>query len=351
MFSSDQHIQTLAQLFRNYFQYLPTSVVQLKGDASARTLYRMQHRNQSVIGVYGPDVYENRAFIGFTKSFLQCGFPVPQIYTVSKNELYYLEEDLGDVTLYNLVQQVKPSIYTHPDPQYLRRHYVDAIEYLIQFQTELVHWINWELCYQTKVFDETAWETDINNFLFYFIKSFYTSDDNECEAMKKELILLYSYLRKNSLEYFLYRDFQSRNIMVTGKGLYFIDYQSARKGALPYDLAALLYDARANLSNDFREELKDFYTDKISSKIAQSEWKKIKESFPFYAIIRILQALGSYGRNAKIHKKKEYLESVPFALANLVSILQKHSYQTLFPILWKFVQNGFTPLHRLEKEI
>lgn len=330
------NIECLVDLFKNYFHCVPTEITQLKGDASARTIYRLKTKEISIIGVYGPNTDENQAFLHFTEIFRKKCLPVPEIYIVSKDSHYYLEQDLGDLTLFDQVTKYKSNdFYLHPN-ELLYHYYYTSIEWLIRFQTETLPHINLNFCYQTKEFNQESWLIDQKNFFQFFIHFFLP--DCEKERLESELKNLFPKLDLPSRNFFLYRDFQSRNIMITEQGLYFIDYQSGRKGALPYDLVSLLYDARANLSDDFRANLKNIYLKLIKTKVSKNELNKVEISFPYYAIMRIIQALGSYGRNGIVLQKPEYLKAIPYALFNLLKILQFYSLDKKFPYLYHVVQ-------------
>ena len=307
-------LSILAGLHRAYFGEEVEHTAQLKGDGSARTLWRLQSRSVSAIGVHGPDRAENRAFIGFSRTFLDCGLPVPEIYAVSEDESHYLEEDLGDMTLYDVIRS------DHTSTDDLLAYYRDAVRWLVRFQTEGGREIDYSLCYQTREFGEEAVRKDIAYFRTMFIEQLWQGPFDS-RSFERDMETLLERLLAANREYFLYRDFQSRNIMVQGSRLRFIDYQSGRKGALYYDLASLLYDAKARLTPTFREDIIAAYLTELERYLPVERAWFMNEFYP-YVLIRIMQALGAYGNLGYRQRKPGFLSSIPPAMENLAHLAQ-----------------------------
>jgi len=325
----------LSDLFRKYSGRQQEVLIPLKGDASARRIYRLQAGDISAIGVHGPNNPENKAFLGFTRSFDKIGLPVPEILAVHSSIDYYLLEDLGDETLFdrlnNIRQQNDKLVMEEIEPLYR-----SAIEHLAEFQLRGNEVVEYSLCYQTREFDESAWKFDHKYFLECFI-DLMLPDFPERSKMEAILFSHRRLLQKFPRDYFLYRDFQSRNIMIKDDRLNFIDYQSGRKGWLTYDIASLLYDARADLPDDFRMKMFEYYSDLIHDETGISK-DLLSESFPLFSLLRILQALGSYGNNGINKGKTEYLTSIPFALKNAINLIYNDSRLVEFAMLANILQ-------------
>ncbi len=327
-------VEVLARLFSEFTGSVPVTITRLKGDASMRSIYRLSNYNQSAIGVFGPNLRENAAFIGFTKSFLRLGFPVPELYHLHKSVICYLLEDLGDVTLFARLMALRLSDHGEFPRMQVIPFYISAVEQLIQFQLRSLEKINTSLCYQTQNFDSTAWKIDHDYFLICFVDTLLPHYAKR-KQIEVELAIHREMLESYSRKHFLYRDFQSRNIMITRKGLKFIDYQSGRNGALMYDIASLLYDARADLPQDFRAEVFQYYVNVICHHRASTE-KELRDGFAPYALLRVLQALGSYGNIGIIRGNPDYIAAIPYGVRNALELLKSDSRLSTFSELIHF---------------
>ena len=226
-------------------------------------------------------------------------------------------EDLGDMTLLNAV---KPK----PDAEFGDREtelYKKVISILPKFQTEAGEGLDYSLCYQFRRFNDDNINSDINYFKERFLNNFYkkrystNSLRNDLDFLRYNLLLV-------PYDYFLYRDFQSRNIMIKDDNFYFIDFQSGRRGPVLYDIASLLYDARAHIPQQKRELLLEYYLDELA-KYIEIDKNMMFEKFWYFAVIRILQAMGAYGYLGIVKGKEKFLESVPYALNNINYILNE----------------------------
>ena len=318
MISSDRQLEILSDLFRNFFGRPPTTRTALKGDASSRCLYRLQSGEQSAIGVYGPNRNENRAFLSFTKTFLQLGLPVPKLFLETENGFAYLLEDLGDETLFHKLIQARNAHDGSFPFVAVQNDYESAIATLVEFQMKAGQAIDRSLCYQGDVFDDAAWKRDHIYFLDKFAELFSPAFSERCEV-EDELAEHRKLLSEFPCDRFLYRDFQSRNMMVTTNGLRFLDYQSGRIGYVAYDIASLLYDARADLPDGFRRTLFSEYV-RLLLPYGYSH-SQLSSAFAPFALLRILQALGSYGNNGICNGHREYLTAIPFGLRNALSVI------------------------------
>lgn len=284
---------------------------------SDRVIIRLRDATgNTAIGIFNENISENKAFIEFDYHFRKHGINVPYIFNISDDYRFYLMEDLGDTTLLNKIKE-NPSRHFGENEINL---YKRALEKLIDFQVTAGSDIDYSLCYQFDEFGSENIEYDINYFKERFLLQFYR-ESIDFEQLSDELNFLKNKVLEMQSNYFLYRDFQSRNIMLKEGEMYFIDFQSGRKGPLLYDAASLLYDAKANVPQEIREQLIDHYSILINEKL-NSDKDQIKHYFWYFAVIRILQAMGAYGFLGIVKGKKKFLESIPYALRNINYILK-----------------------------
>ncbi len=316
----------MTDLYTEYFKTsfleiasgLPETITLLPLSGSSRRYYRIKNHDKSVIGVINQDVKENQAFISFSEKFHSLSFPVPEILAVHKGETSYLQEDLGDVTLFNYLKEKRTEEIF---PLSVIDKYKQVLRWLPRFQIEGGLHIPFDRCYPREAFDKQSMMWDLNYFKYYFLKLSGVAFDEQ--LLENDFNIFTEYLLSAPSEYFMYRDFQSRNIMIRDDQVYFIDYQGGRKGPLQYDIASLLYDAKANIPEEIRKELLDYYLDQLSSllPIDKDEFKKLYYAF---VVIRIMQAMGAYGYRGFYERKSHFLQSIPYALKNLDRMLEKN---------------------------
>ncbi|MBI5402385.1 MAG: phosphotransferase [Ignavibacteriae bacterium] len=307
--------KTLKLLFRKYFFEAPDSIKRITGGVSGRLIYKIKSKNYTCIGVHNAKLPENRAFIEFSKSFGKSGLPVPQIYCVSDNPEYYLEEFLGEKSLFELTAN---NILKGGEKY---KMYRQALKDLIRFQLTGKDIINYRLCYETRSFDKEQIYFDFDKFNNFFLRKFahHKFTEKDLSEIKKKI---FRKLTEEKNDFFMYRDFQPRNIMYDDGKLSYIDYQSGRKGPLHYDLASFLYSGSIHIDMLRRKVLLNYYLSEIG-KYKKIDSGKFRKSFYNFALIRLIQVLGSYGylyeknkdRTAlkKINKAQKYLKSIiPF---------------------------------------
>ena len=310
----------LETLFYGYFKKNIYSCDLISSHGSDRIIIRIKSDDKTTaIGIINKHLEENKAFLEFAGNFLSHKLKVPKIYGISDDLTCYLMEDLGDLTLYDYRKKKDPQ--KKKIGKEVLEYYKQAIIDLQKFQVEAAKTINYGLCYQFNEFAAKNIEYDLNYFKTRFLKNFY-KEKLEANKLETDLKFLKSKLLEIPREYFLYRDFQSRNIMIKKGKLYYIDFQSGRKGALQYDLASLLFDAKANIPQNKREFLLDYYVKNLKKKY-KIDTSNFKEYFWYFTIIRILQAMGAYGYLGIAKGKKKFLESVPYALKNINMLLKE----------------------------
>jgi aminoglycoside/choline kinase family phosphotransferase len=306
-------MDVLKRLFEQHFRVPADDVQPLQGNlgSSGRVIVRLSSGNLSAIGILYSVREENVAFLEFSRYFRRRGLPVPEIYAEDLSQGAYLEEDLGDTTLFEyLVQNRAGAVIGQPAIDAYRK----VVAVLPRFQVEAGRDLNYKVCYPRASFDRQSIAWDLNYFKYYFLR-LAGIPFNE-QALEYDFTRLTKFLLSANHDYFLYRDFQSRNVMLCDGHPYFLDYQGGRKGALQYDIASLLYDGKADLPPELRQELLDHYLDCLGSYI-DIKREAFMEHYYAYVYVRILQAMGTYGFRGFYERKSHFLLSVPYALKNL----------------------------------
>ena len=307
----------LQQLFKNHFGFEPETFEMLPLSGSYREYARLRAGSVSVIGAYNADVKENTAFLTFSRQLAESGIPVPEIYIVNETQTLYLQEDLGNVTLFDFISDVRKS---EGFSRTIVDEYKKVLAVLPQIQVTAGHQIDYSVCYPRAAFDKQSMLWDLSYFKYYFLKLARIQFDEQ--LLEDDFLRFADYLLSADSSYFMYRDFQSRNVMLKDGGVYFIDYQGGRKGALQYDLASLLYDGKADIPQQTRNELFEFYLDQLEDIIPVDRYEFIR-FFRGFVIIRIMQAMGAYGFRGFYEKKEHFLKSIPYALDNLDYLLKR----------------------------
>lgn len=319
-------IDSLKTLFIQTFAQSPLSVKELLASGSNRRYFRMHGSDFSVIGAYNNDLKENQAFLGFSKHFFSKGFKVPEVLAEDLPNHIYILNDLGDETLYS--HRCKFNEFT---PELIET-YKGALKNLLALQTKGGEGLDYSLCYPRAAFDQQSIYWDLNYFKYYFLKLAHISFDEQ--LLENDFKTFTNFLLEADADYFLFRDFQSRNVMLHEDKLYFIDYQGGRKGALPYDVASLLYDGKAAIPQTIREELVEYYIQELTrAKVWNPE--SFRKYYYAFVLVRIMQAMGSYGYRGFYERKEHFLQSIPFALKNLSWIIEHVQLPIALPTLWK----------------
>lgn len=307
------HLQTL---YKQYTGSLPETVTKLAGSGSNRVYIRLGDRHRTVVGAFNPDFKENAAFLSFSKSFKEQGLPVPEVLAVSVDGLCYLLSDLGDQTLFAFLNEHRGE---NPEfPEEAIPLYREVIGWLPKFQTQTRP--DYTFCYPRAAFDRQSMLWDLNYFKYYYLKLAGIPFDEQ--RLEDDFHDFSSFLLEAPNQFFMYRDFQSRNVMIHDGQPWFIDYQGGRQGPLQYDLVSLLYDAKANLPEKLRLELRHLYLEKLQEEYPVDLAQFLKY-YSGFVLVRILQAMGAYGFRGYYEKKSHFLQSIPFALKNLETIIHE----------------------------
>ncbi len=312
--------QRLVELFRDHFGVQPQAILEMGGDGSTRSYWRLVGPElETAVGAIGPDREENRAWVSFTRTFRERGLPVPELYGVDEEHGVWLQEDLGDTTLYEALVELRAASGERFPPAAMEL-YRRVVETLPRFQVEGGEAIDFSAAYPREAFDERSILWDLNYFKYHFLKLAHVPF-NEAR-LERDFEVLAERLLEARRDFFLYRDFQSRNVMLRDGEPWFIDYQGGRKGALPYDLASLLYDAKAEIPDEAREELTGHYLDALSDHV-EVDRDAFREDLRAYVLVRIMQAMGAYGYRGFFERKTRFLQGVVPQARNIEGILDR----------------------------
>lgn len=320
---------TLEQLFQAYSTEKPLSNVELSASGSNRRYFRLKSSNYSIIGVEGTSIEENNAFIKMSEHFANKKLPVPNVLSVSENGLSYIQEDLGDTLLFDFIAEGrKTGVFHETEKEMLRK----TMQLLPSVQVLGAQGFDFSVCYPQPEFNERSILWDLNYFKYCFLKS--TGLDFQENLLEDDFFKLSEILLRSKTDTFMYRDFQSRNVMVKDNEPYFIDFQGGRKGPLYYDVASFLWQAKAKYSDELRQELLETYLEALK-KLMPVDEVDFYEKLNHFILFRTLQVLGAYGFRGYFEKKPHFLQSIPFAIENLREILknENNDYPYLFKIL------------------
>jgi aminoglycoside/choline kinase family phosphotransferase len=322
-------MDVLKKLFEQHFHFSVERVEPVQGElgGSGRKIMRLTGKGSSAIGILYGVREENVAFLEFSRHFRKHGLPVPEIYGEDLDSGAYLEEDLGDTSLFELLSKNRKGENIAPD---VVDAYRRAVATLPRFQVEAGRDLNYKVCYPRGSFDRQSISWDLNYFKYYFLRL--AGIPFSEQALEDDFSRLTKFLLSAPRDYFLYRDFQSRNIMLCDGQPYFLDYQGGRKGALQYDVASLLYDAKADLPAELRQQLLDHYLETLRG-FVDVKREVFLQHYYAYVYIRIMQALGAYGFRGFYERKVHFLQSVPYALKNLRWLLHNVTLPVALPTL------------------
>jgi aminoglycoside/choline kinase family phosphotransferase len=322
-------MDVLKKLFEQRFHSPPAQMQPLQDHlgGSGRKIIRLTSGKISAVGILYGVREENVAFLEFSRHFRRHNLPVPEIYAKDLDHGAYLEEDLGDTTLFELLSKNRAGENIAPQ---VVEVYRKVVAVLPRFQIEAGRDLNYKVCYPCASFDRQSIAWDLNYFKYYFLR-LAGIPFNE-QALENDFGRLTDFLLTANCDYFLYRDFQSRNIMLRDAQPFFVDYQGGRKGALQYDIASLLFDAKADLPPELRQQLLGHYLDTLAGFIKLNREAFMRHYYA-YVYVRLMQALGAYGFRGFYERKAHFLQSVPYALKNLRWLLHHAELPIALPTL------------------
>ena len=337
----------LAELTRSIGE-TPVEILPIAESGSARKYFRIVTDKRSLIGTYSSNIEENEAFLCFSKHFHDLGLNVPEVFAVNAERTCYLQSDFGDDNLFAHVQKALLSVGPSTGPgtsasigENTIELFKKALSHLVKLQVLGHQGLDYSKAYPTERFDRQAIIDDLNYFKYYFVKPHEEIDFNETR-LGKDFEAFADFVSQAPCDFFMYRDFQSRNIMVKDSELYFIDFQGGRKGPLNYDVVSLLYQVKAQIPQAIRDELVDYYKAELSQYMSP-EAVKFDTYQPYFVYLRLMQVLGAYGFRGLIQKKSHFIESIPYALRE-IEALSKETPLTAYPEL----QSVINQLNKLD---
>ncbi len=312
---TDKIKKIIIKLIENNLSQEVIRIIPLPKSGSSRFYFRILTNNDSLIATYNSNVEENNAFFSFTDSFNKLKLNVPKILTINKEKKCYIQTDLGNKSLFDYVNVCLKNKSFDIETINL---YKQAIENLVDFQIKTNEEIDYSNAFPTPSFDKSSIIDDLNYFKYYFLKIHEEINFNETR-LNIDFQKLTDYILKAPSNFFMYRDFQSRNIIINNGKTYFIDYQGGRKGPLQYDIVSLLYQVKAQLPDELKDYLLNHYKQKLSNYINLEE-VEFDKYYKAFVLLRLLQVLGAYGFRGLIQKKSHFIESIPYALKELIKL-------------------------------
>lgn len=340
--------EQIKSLFKQYSGVDALQVEPLPVSGSARRYYRVYAGDKTYVGVYHENLRENRLFVNFTRHFEKLQLHVPRIYCVSEDGLCYLQDDLGSDMLLDVVERER-------DGGLLSEHvmelYRKALSELLRFQLTGGKELDYSECLPRPVFDERCIRWDLDYFKYCFLKLAGVEVDED--RLEDDFERLTGMLMTAGTSSFMFRDFQSRNIMVVDDEVYFIDYQGGRQGALHYDVASLLYDAIVKMPDNQKEELLNFYIRKLALHRSE-EAGKFREVFYHFVLVRLLQAMGAFGLRGLYEGKSHFIDSIVPGLEGILAVFESGKLEGEYPEIRRVIRMAFekyfVPLHPESKE-
>ena len=308
-------IEDLQHLYQTYTGVAAETITELPSSGSNRRYFRLTG-TQNLIGVYGTSIEENNAFLYMAAHFRKKGLPVPEVYCVSADKTCYLQEDLGDTLLFNAIEKGRTtSVFSEEEKELLRK----TIRLLPAIQFAGADGFDFSHCYPQPEFNQRSILWDLNYFKYCFLKA--TGLEFQEDKLEDDFQKMSDVLLRSSSATFMYRDFQSRNVMIKDDKPWFIDFQGGRKGPFFYDVASFLWQAKAQYPDTLKKELLEEYID------ALCKYKPVDREYFFsqlhhFVLFRTLQVLGAYGFRGYFEKKPHFIQSVPYAIENLRQLLR-----------------------------
>jgi len=341
-----QAVQAITELYKNWRGNEPVSVDVLPQSGSERRYFRLHEKDgTTIIGTYGANIKENETFFYFSEKFFKQQLPVANIYAISNDRMFYLQEDFGDVSLIDCLEKdgLTASVY---------ELFKKSLQTLAALQVQGDAGLDYNRCLTNKEFGKQAIMADLLYFKYYFLDALRKPYDKQ--KLIDDFEALSNYLTHTEYKYFMFRDFQSRNIMVKpDKSIHFIDYQGGMQGAPQYDVASMLWQARANLPDDWKEKLLQDYITALENEVGTKINRPVfKSQYNGYVMIRLLQVLGAYGFRGLFERKAHFLTSIPLALNNLKWFINNQNFGITLPEFRKVLDicvdeeiiQQFTPL-------
>lgn len=319
----EKALTTIEALAADYFKNPPDNIQLLPQSGSDRRYFRVTYGEKSLIATFNLNIQENHTFIFFTNHFQGQGLAVPEIVSVHASGTAYLQTDLGDTSLLMVLESEG---YT----ENVKQLFADSLAELSRLQVLGDFGMDYSQCLTAREFGKQAIMSDLLYFKYYFLDTLQRPYDKQ--ALIDDFEALANYLTHTEYKFFMFRDFQSRNIMLKNGRPYFIDYQGGMKGAPQYDVASMLWQARANLNDQWKEELLVSYMNSLDQYLPRPMNREVfKNQYYGYVLIRLLQVLGAYGFRGLFERKAHFLASIPLALRNLKWFVENRPLGIIVP--------------------
>ena len=319
--------EVLKKLYTQTVGVEPTEVIELPSSGSNRHYYRLKSEGKSLIGAIGTNLCENEAFLYMDEHFCEKGLNVPKVVAVSEDRFCYLQEDLGDLSLFAAIEKGRLTrVFSEEEKQLITK----PVRMLPEIQFNGADSMDFSKCFPASEFNSRSILWDLNYFKYCFLKA--TGLEFDEDKLEDDFHTMTEVLLRSSSATFMYRDFQSRNVMIKDGEPWFIDFQGGRKGPFYYDVASFLWQAKANFPNSLREEFVNEYIDALR-KFKPVDADYFKAQLRHFVLFRTLQVLGAYGFRGYFEKKPHFMQSVPFAIANLRDLISNP--YTEYPYLTK----------------
>lgn len=326
---TEKHISTYISEFTGseckQLESLPVS-------GSDRRYFRFHYQNNSYIIAYNDNIQENRSYFTLSKAIEKIDIPVPEIHHISSDEKAYVLKDLGDTSLLNYLQQNR--VDGNISEQVISI-YKQVIRDLLKMQFLVPKHFDFKHAFLYKKFDSQVILRDLNYFKQHFVDLFNVPYDED--QLNNDFQYFVGEIAKMDNTYFLYRDFQSRNIMLVGETPYYIDFQGGMEGPLHYDLVSLIYQAKAQLSDELRQYLIDYYVQKHNC-FKKVSYDKFTMELERFVVLRMLQTLGAYGRRGVKENKPHFMESLQLGIQNISNYWNLVSWREKVPELNRIIQ-------------
>lgn len=307
----------LKQLYKEYTGAEATEIIELPSSGSNRHYFRLKDGERSLIGAIGTNLKENEAFLYMDEHFHSRGLNVPKVVAISNDRMAYLQEDLGDVSLFASIEKGrKTRVFGEEEKQLI----IKTIRMLPEIQFNGADGMDFSHCFPASEFNSRSILWDLNYFKYCFLKA--TGLEFDEDLLENDFHTMTEVLLRSSSATFMYRDFQSRNVMVRDGKPWLIDFQGGRKGPVYYDVASFLWQAKANYPKELRKELLDDYLHALQRYQPMDE-KYFHSQLRHFVLFRTLQVLGAYGFRGYFEKKPHFIQSVPFAIENLRGLLRE----------------------------
>jgi aminoglycoside/choline kinase family phosphotransferase len=342
-------LESIKQLFLSYAGKDWERIEKIPQSGGDRIYFRIKEGVHSYIATYNLNLKENETFIYFAQHFHSKGLPVPKVLAVGADQKIYLQEDLGADSLLDVLEREGKT-------ERVYQLFQKSLKALVHLQVKGSEGLDYNKCLTSKTFGKHAVLTDLLYYKYYFLDTLQYPYDKQ--ALIDEFELLSDQLSDSHFNYFMFRDFQSRNIVVKGDEVFFIDFQGGMKGGMPYDVASLLWQAKAELSNEWKERLLNDYIKEAEQVLGETiNTDLFKKQYHGFVLLRLLQVLGAYGFRGLFERKAHFLTSIPLGLRNLKSFLEVYTLDKDTPVFagilnWMVgeeVLNRFTPIQATEK--